>query len=102
MNRKGREVAMTYLKVPSTHWFGKTEKNKNKISARTVRLRARYQRKDRLLADCQLKFSAFLARVVFLPLGWRRHVPPKRWFLQDPHGAMCQKPVLFIVTAVKA
>jgi hypothetical protein len=29
------------------------------------------------------------------------HVPPKRWFLQEPHGDTPQKMAFFIVTAVK-
>jgi hypothetical protein len=32
---------------------------------------------------------------------WRRHIPPKRRFLRNPHGAPSQKTAFFIVTAVK-
>jgi hypothetical protein len=32
---------------------------------------------------------------------WRRYVPPKRQFLQEPHGVTSQKTPFFIVTAVK-
>jgi hypothetical protein len=31
----------------------------------------------------------------------RRYVPPKRQFLQEPHGVTSQKTPFFIVTAVK-
>jgi hypothetical protein len=30
-----------------------------------------------------------------------RHVSAKRWFLQEPHGAISQKTAFFIATAVK-
>jgi hypothetical protein len=33
--------------------------------------------------------------------GWRRYVPPKRLFLQAPHGVTSHKTAFFIVTAVK-
>jgi hypothetical protein len=39
---------------------------------------------------------------VFLPLRWRRYVPPKRRLTQDLHSATSQKTIFFIVTAVKA
>jgi hypothetical protein len=35
-----------------------------------------------------------------LPWRWRRRFPPKRRFLQDPHGATSQKMVVYVVTAV--
>jgi hypothetical protein len=35
------------------------------------------------------------------PWWWRRYVPPKRRFLQEPHGVTSQKMAFFIVTAVK-
>jgi hypothetical protein len=38
---------------------------------------------------------------IFLPWRWRRYVTPKRRFTQDLHGAIFQKTVFFIVTAVK-
>jgi hypothetical protein len=38
---------------------------------------------------------------IFQPWRWRRYVPPKRRFTQDPHGATSQKTAFFIVTAVK-
>jgi hypothetical protein len=31
----------------------------------------------------------------------RRNIPPKRRFLQEPHGVTSQKKLFFIVTAVK-
>jgi hypothetical protein len=37
----------------------------------------------------------------FLSWRWRRYVPPKRRFIQYPHGAKSQKTLFFIVTAVK-
>jgi hypothetical protein len=36
------------------------------------------------------------------PLWRRRYVPPKRRFLQEPHGVTSQKTSFFTVTAVKA
>jgi hypothetical protein len=33
--------------------------------------------------------------------GWRRKVPPKRPFLEDPHGVTSHKTPLFIVTAME-
>jgi hypothetical protein len=42
---------------------------------------------------------------MWIPLGRRgedrRQVPPKRRFLQEPHGITTQKTPFFIVTAVK-
>jgi hypothetical protein len=38
---------------------------------------------------------------IFLPLRWRRYIPPKLQFTQDLHGATYQKVAFFIVTAVK-
>jgi hypothetical protein len=45
-------------------------------------------------------FKVPLSRI-FLPWRWRRYVPSKRPFTQDPHGATSQKTAFFIVTAVK-
>jgi hypothetical protein len=39
--------------------------------------------------------KTFLARVLFLRWRWRRYVPPKRRFLQNPHGATSQKTAFF-------
>jgi hypothetical protein len=36
-----------------------------------------------------------------IKITWRRYVPPKRRFLQEPHGVTYQKTALFIFTAVK-
>jgi hypothetical protein len=41
------------------------------------------------------------AHAFFLPWRWRRHYPPKRRFLQNPHDATSKKTAFFIVTAVK-
>jgi hypothetical protein len=38
---------------------------------------------------------------IFLPWRWRWHIPSKRRFTQDLHGATPQKMAFFIVTAVK-
>jgi hypothetical protein len=46
--------------------------------------------------------SAFPSSQIVLPWRWRRGVPPKRQFSQDPHGATSQKMALFIVTTVKS
>jgi hypothetical protein len=35
------------------------------------------------------------------PWWWRRYVPPKRRFLQEPHGVTSQKTPFFIVTIMK-
>jgi hypothetical protein len=47
------------------------------------------------------KLALFLVHR-FLSLWWRRrYVPPKRRFLQEPHGLTSQNTTFFIVTAVK-
>jgi hypothetical protein len=38
---------------------------------------------------------------IFLTWRWRRHVPPKRRFTRDLHGAISQKSAFFIITTVK-
>jgi hypothetical protein len=43
----------------------------------------------------------FLVHRFLSPWWRRRHVPPKRRFLQEPHGVTTQKTPFFIVTAVK-
>jgi hypothetical protein len=42
----------------------------------------------------------FCSLIVFT-LNMRLYVPPKRQFLQEPHGDTSQKTIFFIVTAVK-
>jgi hypothetical protein len=42
-----------------------------------------------------LLFVVFLARWFFLPWWWRRHVLPKRRFLQEPHAVTSQKTAFF-------
>jgi hypothetical protein len=37
---------------------------------------------------------------IFLSWRWSRHVPPKRRFSQDLHGATSQKTTFFVLTAV--
>jgi hypothetical protein len=50
--------------------------------------------------SCQLLLTLFLAHG-FLSPWWRKHyVPPKRRFLQEPHGVTSQRTAFFIVTAV--
>jgi hypothetical protein len=50
---------------------------------------------------CWLQLALFLVHR-FLSPWWRtRWVPPKRRFLQEPHGVTSQKTSFFIVTAVK-
>jgi hypothetical protein len=39
--------------------------------------------------------------LILVTLWWIRYVPPKRRFLQDPHGVTPQKTLFFILTAVK-
>jgi hypothetical protein len=43
----------------------------------------------------------FLVRRFLSPWWRRRQVPPKRRFLQEPHGVTTQKTPFFMVTAVK-
>jgi hypothetical protein len=43
----------------------------------------------------------FLVHRFLSPWWRRRQVPPKRWFLQEPHGVTTQKTPFFVVTAVK-
>jgi hypothetical protein len=60
---------------------------------------------------CRMPFSGMLPRVALVRTDvsekhsaswrWRREIPPKRRFLQDPHGVTSQKTAFFIVTAVK-
>jgi hypothetical protein len=38
---------------------------------------------------------------ILVTLMTERQVPPKSWFLQEPHGVTSQKAPFFIVTAVK-
>jgi hypothetical protein len=45
--------------------------------------------------------TLFLARQFLSRWRWRRHVPMKRRFLQEPDGVTSQKTSFFIVTAVK-
>jgi hypothetical protein len=45
--------------------------------------------------------NVVLARWLFSPWWWRRHVPPKYSFLQEPYGTTFQKTAFFIVTAVE-
>jgi hypothetical protein len=44
--------------------------------------------------------AKFLVLRFLSPWWWKRYVPPKRRFLQDPHGVTSQKTQFFIVTAV--
>jgi hypothetical protein len=48
-----------------------------------------------------LTLTSFLARRFLSPWWWRRYIPPKRRFLQEPHNVTSQKTPFFIVTAVK-
>jgi hypothetical protein len=41
------------------------------------------------------------SRVIHLPWRWRRYVPPKHRFEPEPHGAISQKTIFFIVIAMK-
>jgi hypothetical protein len=43
----------------------------------------------------------FLAGRFLSPWWWRRYVPQKRRFLEEPHGVTSQTTEFFIVTAVK-
>jgi hypothetical protein len=53
-----------------------------------------------LLATCLL---AGLLNLFLRPLRWRRYVPPKRRLkLNELHGVIPQKTILFITTAVKS
>jgi hypothetical protein len=46
-------------------------------------------------ANCRQLLRCF-SLADFLPWKQRQHVPPKRWFSQDLHGAKFQKTALFI------
>jgi hypothetical protein len=48
-----------------------------------------------------LQLVLFLVHRLLSPRWRRRQVPPKRRFLQEPHGVTTQKTSSFIVTAVK-
>jgi hypothetical protein len=48
---------------------------------------------------CYLRLTLFLVQLFLSPWWWRRWVPPKRRFLQEPHGVTCQKTPLFNPTA---
>jgi hypothetical protein len=50
---------------------------------------------------CSLQLALFLSRRFLSPWWRRRYVPPKRRFLQGPHGVTSQKTPFFIVTAQK-
>jgi hypothetical protein len=53
-----------------------------------------------MLATCLL--AGFLLNLFLRPWRWRRYVPPKRRLtLNGLHGAISQKLILFITTAVK-
>jgi hypothetical protein len=43
----------------------------------------------------------FIDNQFLSPWWWRCYIPPKRRFLQEPHGITSQKTAFFIVTAVK-
>jgi hypothetical protein len=49
----------------------------------------------------QLQLVLFLVHGFLSPWWRRRQVPPKRRFLQEPHGLTTQKTPFFIVTAMK-
>jgi hypothetical protein len=49
----------------------------------------------------KIQLMLFLVHRFLSPWWRRRYVPPKRWFLQEPHGITSQKTTFFIVTAVK-
>jgi hypothetical protein len=53
------------------------------------------------LGELGTAVALFLAHVFLSPWWRRRYVPPKRRFLQEPHGVTSQKTTFFIVTAVK-
>jgi hypothetical protein len=46
--------------------------------------------------------TLFLACVIASTWRWRRHVPPKRRFIINPHGVTSQKTAFFIISALKA
>jgi hypothetical protein len=48
-----------------------------------------------------VSLTLFLVHRFLSPWWWRRWVPPKRRFIQDPHDVTSLKTALFIVTAVK-
>jgi hypothetical protein len=51
--------------------------------------------------SCQLLLTLFLPCWFLSRWCWRRYIPPKRRFLQEPHGITSKKAEFFMVTAVK-
>jgi hypothetical protein len=49
----------------------------------------------------RLRLTLFLVHWFSSHWWWRRYIPPKRRFLQEPHGVTSQKTVFFVVTVVK-
>jgi hypothetical protein len=47
------------------------------------------------------QLALFLVHRFFSPWWRRRYIPPKLWFLQQPHGVTSKKTQFFIVTAAK-
>jgi hypothetical protein len=47
------------------------------------------------------ELAFILASWLFPAWWWSRYVPPKRRFLQEPHGVTSQETTLFMVTSVK-
>jgi hypothetical protein len=45
--------------------------------------------------------TLFLLALFLLPWRWRRHGPPKRRFIINPHVATSQKTAFFVVTTMK-
>jgi hypothetical protein len=54
-----------------------------------------------ITSNSSLLLLTFLACWFFSLWWWRWYVPPKHWFLQEPHGITSQKMAFFIITAIK-
>jgi hypothetical protein len=84
------EVVVAYLKALSQHFFPNLGETTNCRIQKTIFRRRR------------MPFSGMLRRVALVRTDvTRRRVPPKRQFLQEPHGVTSLKPAFFIATAGK-
>jgi hypothetical protein len=49
---------------------------------------------------CSHMLTLVLRSQIFIPWIWKRHIPPKRRFTQDLHGATSQKTALFLLKLI--
>jgi hypothetical protein len=72
--------------------------NMNRRFRGTCRLHLQGRRNNANEKKCKTDANR---QTTLLPWRWRRHVPPKRRFILNPHGATSQNTAFFKVTAVK-